>query len=467
MRPDLPKTEKGRRTRERLLRGASIAVGKYGYQGLRIDQIAAEADVPVGLFYRYFRGKSDITLEVLQLMLTEFRASVPAPMAGVPFWYRELALHRNFVLLFGQGKTGLLGCYFSDSFGEAAFQAFFADQTHRFVEEHSAAVRAALGNRRVREAELHLVALALVSMTESLLYRFFTGREALSSSAAVQNIDFVWLLAAMRHRGFLLIDPPRPQLVDLARFRRPREARRPTAIAASPGSERTFRQKPKRADSQVSLARVREATLRLLNSLGYDDLRIEDIEQESGVTRGVVYYHFVDKRELIHTVLLDRLDQLTARLLAVQAGWPQRQSPYVTLLSVALTMAEELCPTPGLLRALYIMEERDQEFASEYRKRRSTQIAVIGSAVAGHLELAESDSPALEFMATAFLAMAERLLYDVYVARLSDTAAIRTSRTAAELLAALWHRMAFLANPPARDGTMFQTLTRLDASSVV
>lgn len=143
--PGLPKTERGRRTRLRLLQGATIAVGKYGYQALRIDQIAAEADVPVGLFYRYFRNKREITLEVLDLMLAEFRASVPAPDSGVPFWQRELALHRNFVLLFGQGKTGLLTCYFSDSFGEAAFREFFASQTQTFMREHSLAVRAALG----------------------------------------------------------------------------------------------------------------------------------------------------------------------------------------------------------------------------------------------------------------------------------------------------------------------------------
>lgn len=463
-RPEPPKTEKGRRTRDRLLRAAGIAVGKYGYPSLRIDQIAAEADVPVGLFYRYFRSKRDVILEVLHVLLEEFRASIP--QAGdVPFWHRELALHRNFVLLFGQGKTGMLSCYFSDSYGEAAFRAFFAAQTHRFIEEHSAAVLAALGRPRVREPELHALALALVSMTENFLYRFFTGREHLSTLPGAQSIDFVWLLAAMRQRGFLLLDPPRPHVVELLRFRRPADQRRPSREPRLRRvSSRAAAFPPKRVDAQASLARVRQATLHLLSSLGYDDLRIEDIEQETGVTRGVIYYHFADKRELIHSVLLDRLDQLTARLLALQRGWSAQQSPYLTLLSIAVTMTEELSPTPGLLRAIYVMEERDQEFAREYRERRAAQIGIIADAIAGHLSLTEADTQALEFMAAAFLAMAERFLFDVYVARLPDTAPIETPRDAAELLAALWHRMAFVANPPARETALMRTLRKLDAS---
>jgi len=462
---EVPKTEKGRKTRERLLRAAGRALGKHGYPVLRIEQIAAEADLPVGLFYRYFRNKRHIVLEVLQLLIEEFRASIPAP-GTASLWKRELALHRNYGLLFGEGKTGTLSCYFSDTHGEAAFQQFFARETHRYISEHSAAIRCELSPQRLPpKRDLQAIVLALLSMTESFLYRFFTGLEHLATVPTSHRIDFVWLLAALRRRGLVLLDPPRPHVVDLSRFRGPRtrhsRARRPNG----PGPPRAAPRMSLRADSRVSLARIRTATLALLDSLGYEGLRLQDIERKSALTRGAIYYHFADKRELISSVLLDRSDALTCRLLALREHWAPGMNAREVLLPIASVLSEELCSAPGLLRAFYMMEERDQEFARQQRERRRAQADLIGEAIAGHLALDDSDQQTLQFMGAAFLCMAERLLFDTYLAKLPDAAAVRSSGEAAELLAALWHRMAFGSSPSWRGSRIVRALRRLEGNA--
>jgi hypothetical protein len=112
-----------------------------------------------------------------------------------------------------------------------------------------------------------------------------------------------------------------------------------------------------------------------------------------------------------------------------------------------------------------MMEERDQEFARQQRERRRAQAAVIGEAIAGHLALDDSDQQALQFMGAAFLCMAERLLFDTYLAKLPDAAAVTSPGEAAELLAALWHRMAFGSSPSWRGSRIVRALARLEGNA--
>jgi AcrR family transcriptional regulator len=443
--PGLPQTEKGRRTRERLLRGAAAAIGKHGYDAVRIDQIAAEADVPVGLFYRYFRSKRDVTLEVLQSLTGEFRASVPGPESAT-LWERELAIHRNFSVLFGQGKTGLLTCYFSDSQSADDFGGFFASQTRQFLEEHASAIRGAVPGLTMPEPELRTVILALMSMTEAFLHRFFTGRETLDASAPLPAVDFVWLLAALRYRGLVAADPPRPHVVDLSWLRL--KKRRVRVAPSNRQKLRTLRSpEAKRADSQQSLELVLDTTRRLLNVLGYDDLRIVDIESESGVTRGVIYHHFSDKRELVLCVLLERLRRISARLTETPRDAEASLAPLEALLGVATVLAEELAPDPGLLRAVRFLEDRDREFARSYQAERAVWQSAIADVLATYLGPSEHHLEVVRIMASAFVAMAERFVYDVYVMQLADTRGLEAPAAVARLIATLWYRMGFGSHP--------------------
>ncbi|GJM39030.1 MAG: hypothetical protein DHS20C19_23970 [Acidimicrobiales bacterium] len=68
--PDLP-SRRGRQTRERLLTAATTAFATLGYDAVRVDDIAREAGVSHGSFYRYFADKEAIYAEHLQAVMTE------------------------------------------------------------------------------------------------------------------------------------------------------------------------------------------------------------------------------------------------------------------------------------------------------------------------------------------------------------------------------------------------------------
>jgi AcrR family transcriptional regulator len=447
-----------------LLAGVAKAVNKYGYQQTRIDHIAQAADAPVGLFYRYFRSKADATLEVLRRMLEEYRASIPLPRHDTSFWDRELALHRNYISLFGE-RAGLLGCYFSYDFGEAAFESLFVDETRRFIREHSSAVRLAISGTQATELAIRPIALALVCMSDNFAYRYYTGRDELPRN---DGTDVAWLLAALRYRGFLLQNPPRPHAVDLSVLQGPLDAVSEPELAAHPAARQPIAQVAakaiaKRSDAQVTLRQIRAVTLALLDRLGYDDLRITDIEIESGLTRGVLYYHFKDKRDLVASVLAEWVDSIHTAMLASARSGEAKGGAFSSLHQLAQALVVGFVNAPGVVRTLYHLEEQDSGVAAHYRGRRREWAALIAAAIARYTRADKSHRPLLEKIGYAFLDMADRLLYELYVTRFPGATEIMQPAQVSTLLASLWHRMAFLSNPPRSALEMFPVLRQLHA----
>lgn len=69
------------RTRQRsrqLLDAAARVLEREGSQAVSMQAIAAEAEVSVGLIYRYFGGKDELLLAVILDVLDDFSTSVPA-----------------------------------------------------------------------------------------------------------------------------------------------------------------------------------------------------------------------------------------------------------------------------------------------------------------------------------------------------------------------------------------------------
>jgi len=59
-----PKQKRGWRTRRRLVRAAMRLFSEKGYEATTTNQISKRAGVSVGIFYKYFKDKRDIFLEI-------------------------------------------------------------------------------------------------------------------------------------------------------------------------------------------------------------------------------------------------------------------------------------------------------------------------------------------------------------------------------------------------------------------
>lgn len=69
------------RTRQ-LLGAAARLMERAGFHGVSMQALADEAQVSVGLIYRYFGGKEDVLLAVIVDVLDAFDRRVPAAIAG-------------------------------------------------------------------------------------------------------------------------------------------------------------------------------------------------------------------------------------------------------------------------------------------------------------------------------------------------------------------------------------------------
>lgn len=79
-----PKTERGRRTRNKLLEAAEIEFGEKGYHEAGISGITYRAGVALGTFYTYFASKEEIFRALVRYMSQQTREWVAERAAGAP-----------------------------------------------------------------------------------------------------------------------------------------------------------------------------------------------------------------------------------------------------------------------------------------------------------------------------------------------------------------------------------------------
>ena len=80
----VPKTERGRRTRNKLLEAAEIEFGEKGFHEAGISGITYRAGVALGTFYTYFESKEEIFRALVRHMSRLTRKTVAEKVAGIP-----------------------------------------------------------------------------------------------------------------------------------------------------------------------------------------------------------------------------------------------------------------------------------------------------------------------------------------------------------------------------------------------
>ncbi|WP_158228195.1 TetR/AcrR family transcriptional regulator [Pseudonocardia sp. MH-G8] len=66
-----PRTKKGRGSKEALLRAARVVFGRDGFAAARVSDVAAEAGMSNGAFYRYYVDKNAVLIELITMLLQQ------------------------------------------------------------------------------------------------------------------------------------------------------------------------------------------------------------------------------------------------------------------------------------------------------------------------------------------------------------------------------------------------------------
>ncbi len=120
--------EKGIRTRERVLAGATEIFHRQGFSGTSIHDLIRETGVKKGNLYHYFSSKEEMGLEVLTRARDDFFRFLDKSLQGDAPSIR-LANHFKAIVRYHEGRNLVGGCIF----GNTALEMSDRSETYRGI----------------------------------------------------------------------------------------------------------------------------------------------------------------------------------------------------------------------------------------------------------------------------------------------------------------------------------------------
>jgi AcrR family transcriptional regulator len=104
-----PKTERGRRTRERIVTAAAALFQDTGVEGTGLDDVLAAAQASKSQLYHYFRDKQDLVRAVIEWQSARVVDSVAERLAAVDSW-QSLDAWFDDLVAYQQSRECRVGC---------------------------------------------------------------------------------------------------------------------------------------------------------------------------------------------------------------------------------------------------------------------------------------------------------------------------------------------------------------------
>jgi AcrR family transcriptional regulator len=101
--------------------------------------------------------------------------------------------------------------------------------------------------------------------------------------------------------------------------------------------------------AEATRAQLLASATELFAAVGYAGVGTEDVVRAAGLTRGALYHHFADKRELFDAVYEDVERRMVTRIAGALAAAAPDVEPLVTF-ARAVSMFLDACLEPELLR---------------------------------------------------------------------------------------------------------------------
>lgn len=189
----VPRTDRGRRTRKRLLDAAATVFARDGFLDTHITTIAAEAGVSSGTFYNYFDTKEAIFNAVIEVTIDRLfaAASIPPDTDPSPLVRIETAT-RNYLRAYQQ-HAGLLAILEQVATFNPDFRAMRVQIRQTFRN------RTARGIARMqregwidRSLQPQCAAEALTSMVSNFCYVWLVLGEDYEEDVAVRTLTILW-----------------------------------------------------------------------------------------------------------------------------------------------------------------------------------------------------------------------------------------------------------------------------------
>jgi AcrR family transcriptional regulator len=164
-----PKTERGRKTRNKLLEAAEIEFGENGFHEAGVSGITYRAGVALGTFYTYFESKDEIFQALVSFMSQRTRRWIAVRVADAPDRMAAERMGLEAYIEFARLHKGIYRII-----SEAEFVANDAYREHyrSFASAYEDNLRAAGENGEIREGDYESWSWAIMGMAVTLGMRY-------------------------------------------------------------------------------------------------------------------------------------------------------------------------------------------------------------------------------------------------------------------------------------------------------
>lgn len=165
----IPKTRRGRKTREKLLEAAEAEFGERGFADATIASITQRAGVALGTFYVYFESKEEIFRALVSYMGELTRQWVSERVAESP---DRLTAERRGVEAFIDFVRSHRNLYRIVSMAQFVAEDAFREYYTVFANAYRENLKRAAKGKEIRDGDCEVWGWALIGMTVFLGMRF-------------------------------------------------------------------------------------------------------------------------------------------------------------------------------------------------------------------------------------------------------------------------------------------------------
>lgn len=181
----VPKTARGRRTREKLLGAAEIEFGEKGFHAVAINDITRAAGVALGTFYVYFESKEEIFRALVSHMSHKTRSWIAERVADVP---DRITAERKGLEAFIEFVREHKGLYRIISEAEFVANDAYVEHYTQFAEAYRENLAAAQSRNDIRPGNYEVWAWAIMGMAVFLGMRFGEWESSTSASEVADTM---------------------------------------------------------------------------------------------------------------------------------------------------------------------------------------------------------------------------------------------------------------------------------------
>jgi AcrR family transcriptional regulator len=186
--PALPRTTKGRRTRQKILDAAAKVFARDGYIDSRMLDIATTAGLSTGGLYRYFDNKTEVFAALIADLHEEFYARSGHTQHSLKTEPLDALTeaNRGYIEHYHQNRH-VMRAFIEAAAVETRFRKILDEMRDRHVRRFAKTHRGLYGEEPVGGTSVEVAAEALACMVEQCCYVWFAQEDESSTRVSVDE----------------------------------------------------------------------------------------------------------------------------------------------------------------------------------------------------------------------------------------------------------------------------------------